>query len=155
MRMTAVVRVNSRTREVQAQGNGFCQEFVAILGDETVRRARANVAPGHGPGPHPHRTLHLDTGGLRDSIRARIRQRGFMYEALVETDKDYGLYLETGWTTLAGTHYRYPWLYPAAVEASRRWEPIGRSSSDRWFRDGGGRTFIRSPLSATWQAEYS
>jgi len=161
MKLTAAVRVNSRTNEVKAQGNGFSEEFVTILGNETVKLARANVLPGlgregfggAGPGPHPHRSPHYDTGALRDSIFNRIRRNGFMYEALVSTEKEYGLYLEMGWTTLAGTHYRYPWLYPAAVEASRRWTPIARSSSDRWFTDGGRPTRIASPLSATWRAE--
>lgn len=161
MKVTAALRVNSRTNEVKAQGNGFAEDFVGILADETVRLARANVLPGigregfggAGPGPHPHRTKHYDTGKLRDSIVAQVRRQGFIVEARVETDLEYGLFLEMGWTTVAGTHYRYPWLYPAAVEASRRWQPIARSSADRWFTDGGRPMRIHSPLSATWQAE--
>ena len=89
-----------------------------------------------------------------ESIKVREARRGFMFEAFVTTDIDYGLYLEMGWTTKAGTHYRYPWLYLAAVEATRQWEPIARSTSARSFTDdSGGGGAIDTPLSATWQAE--
>ncbi|MCB0039472.1 MAG: hypothetical protein KDI56_02065 [Xanthomonadales bacterium] len=166
MRLTAAVRVNSRVPAVKAQGDGFAAEFVDIIGEETVKAARANVLPGigpdgiggSGPGPHPHRTLHWDTGALRDSITYRTARRGFMFEAFIETTKDYGLYLEMGWTALSGRHYRYPWLYPAAMMVGEQWLPIAKSTSDRWFSEGDRPTRwagirIKSPLSATWQPE--
>lgn len=162
MRLTAAVRVNSRVPAVKAQGDGFAAEFVDIIGEETVKAARANVLPGigpdgiggSGPGPHPHRTLHWDTGALRDSITYRTARRGFMFEAFIETTKDYGLYLEMGWTALSGRHYRYPWLYPAAMMVGEQWLPIAKSTSDRWFSEGGPPAHrIKSPLSATWQPE--
>lgn len=153
---TATLRVNNRTKIVQKEGNKFAREFARILGDETAKLAQANVAPGRGPGPHPHRpqSPHEDTGDLMESIKVREAQRGFMFEAFVTTDIDYGLYLEMGWTTKAGTHYRYPWLYPAAVEATRQWEPIARSTSARSFTDDSGASgAIDTPLSATWLPE--
>ena len=155
MQTTATLRVSSRTKTVQKQGDQFAKEFATILGDETAKLAKANVAPGRGPGPHPHRpgSDHEDTGDLMDSIKAVFQQRGYRFESAVSTDIDYGLYLEMGWTTKAGTHYRYPWLYPAAVEATRQWEPIARSTSARSFTDDSGGGAIDTPLSGTWQAE--
>lgn len=158
MIMTGAVRINSRVPQVKAQGEGFAMEFVEIIGEESVKAARTNVLPGigpqgiggSGPGPHPHRSDHWDTGKLRDSIKYRARMRGFMAEAFIESDVDYGLYLEMGWTAPSGRHYRYPWLYPAVVLVTNRWEPIARATTDRWFKDGGPPAHrIGTPLSAT------
>lgn len=155
MQTTATLRVNNRTKAVKAEGDQFCREFVQILGDETKKLAAANVAPGKGPGPHPHRPgwEHEDTGALAASIVNNVRQRGFMFEALVGTSLDYGMYLEMGWTAKSGNHYRYPWLYPAAVQASNAWATIGRNTSARSFTSDTGSGAIETPLSATWQAE--
>lgn len=161
MKLVSVMRVNSRIPEVRREGAGFAREFADILGEETVKKARRNVSPGKGPGPHPHRpqSMHEDTGDLRDSIKHEVANRGFMTEAFVSTDIDYGTYLEVGWTTVAGTHYRYPWLYPAALEASHEWQSIARSTAARHFQEDGsvgsraGRIGIASPISATWLPE--
>lgn len=142
--LKATVRLNSRIREVKAEGNAFCFDFIEIMGNEVTDRARENVRPGvgiwgiggGGPGPHPHATPHEDTGDLMRSIRTRTRQRGFMFEALTETDIDYGVYLELGWTASNGAFYRYPWLMPAVDEARQEWEPIARTTADRSFSGG-------------------
>lgn len=150
--LTSVVRLNSRVPEVRQQGQNFASDFVQVMAEEVALQAMENVAPGKGPGPHPHRlgSNHIDTGDLMNSIRASYSRRGFMHEAFVETDLDYGIYLEVGWTTVAGTHYRYPWLGPAAQMKSREWEPIARTTSDRWFTQGGPPAIrIRAPLSST------
>lgn len=156
MKLTGTLRINSRTKEVKAQGAGFARDFVDILGEQTQELARRNVAPGYGPGPHPHRpgSTHIDTGNLMRSINYVVKDLGKEMRADVSTTVEYGLYLEMGWTSRGGNHFRYPWLYPAAVEASQLWANVGRSSAGRWFTDGGGMaTRIGTPLSGTWQPE--
>lgn len=157
MRMTAAFRVSSRTSEVKAAGEGFAMEFSEIVASEGAKEAKRNVAPGvgvdgyggGGPGPHPHRTPHIDFGDLMRDISWRVRRQGFLTVGEVFTELDYGLYLEMGWTAPSGMHYRYPWLYPAIVIVTNEWRTIARSTSDRWFNDGGGNWKIGTPLSST------
>lgn len=160
MRISARVEVNMRTREVAAMGAGFAQELADELARQTAIRARRNVEPGEGPGPHPHRpgSEHIDTGDLRDSIQIRSESRGFLKTGVVFTDLEYGLYLEMGWTNpYSGNHWRYPWLMPAMMEARENWADVARSTGRRWFSETGrpyvGRMGISSPLSATWLPE--
>ena len=80
------------------------------------QQARLHTEPGRGPGPHPHRTPHVDTGNLMASIEvgdlykegnALVREVGNTEQA------PYGKFLEIGWTSRAGNWFRYPWLFPA------------------------------------------
>lgn len=156
MRLTARVEVNMRTAEVVARGEGFAQDFANELGKLTAELAQRNVAPGSGPGPHPHRPTseHIDTGALRNSIQTRSVAMGFLKTAHVYTDSAYGLYLEMGWTNpWTGNHWRYPWLMPAMEEARQQWAEIARSTGRRWFSETGapfrGRGAVNAPLSST------
>ena len=151
MKTTSAFRIKSNGKLVKQEGRQFASDFVNILGEEAVKQAQANVAPGRGPGPHPHRpgSRHIDTGNLMRSISYEVVEAGQITRSDVSTDVDYGLYLEMGWTTKAGTHYRYPWLYPAVSQVSQAWASIGRSSTDRWFGSSPA-TRITSPLSGTW-----
>lgn len=82
-------------------------------------QAKHNVAPGIGPGPHPHRTPHVDTGNLMRSIFYRTWQKGKLEVGFtVGTPLNYGLFLEVGWQTKSGSFFRYPWLMPALMSAA-------------------------------------
>lgn len=132
-----------------------------------LKYARENVAPGKGPGPHPHRigSDHVDTGALRDSLKVVEGWGGdLLFEGLptglswvtaVSTDLDYGLYLEMGWTTKAGTHYRYPWLFPAMTLAQRDFAHLARTTAMRWVEQyqRGYARIGNAPVSATWLPE--
>lgn len=149
-----------RTAEVVSRGEGFAQEFANQMAEIAAELARQNVAPGSGPGPHPHRPTseHIDSGALRDSIQVKAMAMGFLKTAHVFTDLEYGLYLEMGWTNpYTGNHWRYPWLWPALSLAQRQWADVARSTGRRWFSAGGapfiGRQPVNAPLSATWLPE--
>jgi len=77
--------------------------------------ARARVMPGVGPGPHPHRTKHEDTGNLARNIVYRVTgtMAGGNLEVGPKPGAYYGTYLELGWHAANGMFYKYPWLRPA------------------------------------------
>jgi len=132
-----------------------------------LKYARENVAPGKGPGPHPHRpgSDHVDTGALRDSLKVTEGWGGdLLFEGMptnlswvtaVSTHLDYGLYLEMGWTTRRGTHYRYPWLFPAMTLAQRDFAHLARTTAMRWVEQyqRGYARIGNAPVSATWLPE--
>jgi hypothetical protein len=158
MRVTARLEYNLRTREVAARGQGFAREFADQMGARAAELARENVAPGSGPGPHPHRPPpfreHQDTGDLMRSIKAEPESRGFLETTRVGTSLDYGVYLEFGWTNPdSGNHWRYPWLMPALEQARQESADIARSTARRWLSEGPGpymgRVNLSAPLSAT------
>jgi len=158
MRLSVRLEVNLRTREVAAAGQGFAREFADQLGARTAELARANVAPGSGPGPHPHRPVppfreHTDTGELMRSIQVKAVSMGFLETTQVFTDLDWGLYLEAGWHSASGRFWRYPWLSVAMMRAQEDAAGIARSTSRRWFSDEGrmfkGRVNFSAPLSGT------
>ena len=156
MRLVSRVEINTQAREVKAQGKKFAKDFALQVGEVAQNLAKRNVAPGQGPGPHPHRpgSRHVDTGNLMNSITVTPQSRGFLEASLVGTDVDYGVYLEYGWTSKAGNHWRYPWLYPAVMEARASALSVARSTSRRWFHDDiGSRIDAVAPISSTWQAE--
>lgn len=133
MKLTAQVQLNMRTKELQQAGLDFAREYAKELGNLTQEKAQENVAPGRGPGPHPHVTEHDDTGALRDSIQVRTFQQGFMVLSRVETDLDYGSYLELGWHTSSGRFVRYPWMMPAVELARREANRIARMTWNVYF----------------------
>ena len=99
--------------------------------NETVRLARENVAPGRGPGPHPHKSPYsVDTGVLMEDIRIIKlpywwRTRVFGQVGCTE-QAYYGMFLEKGWTNpWTGNFWRYPWLTPAFALAKR--------TTSRWY----------------------
>lgn len=162
--MTVQFTVNSNLQSYLEQGEWFGVEFADALAAETVEEAKHLVSPGVGPGPHPHRTEHEDTGALRDAIvhSATWRDAGSAGIAAVTIDPDaqpregvtppseYGVYLEMGWNAASGRHYRYPWLYPAAMIAQQRWQEIGKAKADRFLKLKGRPKRITTELSATW-----
>ena len=117
---------------VKAKAEQVASDFL----DEVVKNAKANVAPGAGPGPHPHRTDHgwewIDTGNLQDDIGiiTPLHWQGTrLYGAAgCTTQAYYGFMLEAGWTSYAGNFYRYPWLYPAYVQA--------QATLSKWYKTG-------------------
>jgi hypothetical protein len=162
MRLTARVEVNLRTKEVAQRGQGFAAEFADQIGALTAKYARENVAPGSGPGPHPHRPVppywkHIDTGDLMRSVKTQHVRMGFLETCQVYTEIKYGVYLELGWTSQAGNHWRYPWLMPAMMQAQNETAAIARSTARRWFSEEGrmyaGRglsiPYIGAPISGT------
>lgn len=153
MRVTVRVDVNSRAREVAARGEAFAADFARQYAEAAAEIARRNVSPDRGPGPHPHVSLHWDTGRLRDSIQVRTEHRGFIEAAAIYSDVEYGLFLEYGYHTRSGRWIIYPWLYPAVLEVKHEADKIARSSAQRWLSEAGrpyaGRVNITSPVMAT------
>ena len=157
MRLTARIEVNLNTKAVKAAGQGFGREFADTLGERTAELARANVAPGSGPGPHPHRPppfrQHTDTGELMRSIKIKAVSMGFLETCHVYTDSEYGLYLEAGWHAASGRLWRYPWLSVAMMRAQEDAAGIAQSTGRRWFSNEGrpyqGRVNFTAPLSGT------
>lgn len=159
MRMTVKVEVNYNTKAVRAAGAGFAADFADQMGELTAKYARENVAPGVGPGPHPHRpgSDHEDTGELQRSIQVRHVRQGFLETSHVFSDLPYSVYLCLGWTSRSGKHWRYPFMLSAAMRAQYESASIAQSTARRWFSEEGytykGRSvsasYINAPLSAT------
>ena len=92
------------------------------LASQVVAIAKGNVAPGKGPGPHPHREDHgwvwEDTGTLMESITWGFEDASAITnrEAIIAliyadaTKAPYGQWLELGWHGPSGQFYRYPFL---------------------------------------------
>ena len=150
--LKAVVRVNLRTREAQERGRKWARTFAANAAKRVRYRAQRNVAPGRGPGPHPHRTgsKHEDAGELMRDVHTHTVHRGFMEEVKVYTNTDYGVYLEVGWHTKAGTFYRYPWLYPALAQNLTAMREIARITGAALFGSGRG-SGVPEPSYGTYQ----
>jgi len=121
MRVTARVEVNFRNKWLKQLTADAVRDAMLELALDTQKQARINVAPGMGPGPHPHLTPHVDTGQLRESVQADVSEEGDRMWAEVFTKLDYGLYLETGWHSANGAFHRYPWLEPAARSTVPAW----------------------------------
>jgi hypothetical protein len=111
-------------------------------------QAQDNVAPGHGPGPHPHRAEHgfswIDTGDLAREIDYDMSAErnangkwvgvpeGTLIVNPIDTDRGpipYGAYLEMGFVPIIQTplgprrstgFFRYPFLAPALYMATAR-----------------------------------
>jgi hypothetical protein len=137
------VQISSQTKLAREWGAGFADEFAYRIAQEGAVLARARTKPGigtsgllgGGPGPHPHRTPHYDTGELSKSIVVERRTFGFLATATISTHLAHGLYLEKGWHAANGAFYRYPWLQPSVDLARQRAEPIAKTTARRWFGD--------------------
>jgi len=160
MRVSARVEVNNRSAEVRRMGNSFAQDVADVLAAAAADIAKHSVSPGIGPGPHPHRpqSKHIDSGELAKSVKTQQQPRGFLKTALIFTDMEYGAYLEMGWTTKSGTHYRYPWIMPAVEEVRFDTDSIARSSARKFLSGTGslykGRVNLSVPTSATLFPEF-
>jgi len=98
--------------------------------EETVKLAKENVAPGKGPGPHPH-LGRMDTGNLMRDIRIIKEPYWWTTHAYGQAGCTeaayYGVFLEWGWTNpWTGNFWRYPWLMPAYEQA--------RKNLTRWYQ---------------------
>lgn len=87
---------------------------MAKIGAQLRDACRAKVMPGVGPGPHPHRTKHIDTGNLARSTVYRMTalRHGWQVEVGPNPEGYYGTYLEIGWHAKSGRFYKYPWIRP-------------------------------------------
>ena len=83
------------------------------FGEDVIRQARDNVAPGKGPGPHPHVTEHEDTGRLSASLVKTVEDGAQGPLLQIGFGEIYGVYLELGWTARSGRWYQYRWMMPA------------------------------------------
>lgn len=121
----------ANTQQLFAQLKEGLTDGILDFGGLIEERARHNVSPGVGPGPHPHRADHgwewQDTGTLRDDIEAEPYQAQNRVGVLVGAwSVGYGRYLELGFHGPSGTFYRYPWLQPALDWARPQLEPLVR-----------------------------
>ena len=127
------IYVDWRGKEFKESGEAFAQNFVLDLTIRAEKYAKENVEPGRGPGPHPHRTPHEDTGALKESISADVDVQGSKVIGTVGSNLDYGRYLEVGWRAKSGKFYRYPWLWPAMHRAAREMRDVARAHKRVFF----------------------
>ena len=108
-------------------------EFLTGAGELVRDKAKENVEPGKGPGPHPHKEFpswptREDTGKLRDSIKTygpyNISADIKAIEIGGDGSVDYGKHLEVGFHTKQAddtvNFWRYPWMIPALEEQKGR-----------------------------------
>ncbi len=109
------LRVISHTKRIMASAQASAPNAAAIAGRILQQQAQRNVAPGMGPGPHPHVSQHIDTGNLMRDIFMRGEARALRFLAHVGSTSNafYGAILEMGWHSRSGRFFRYPWLVPA------------------------------------------
>lgn len=105
-------KIPEAIKEVEKAASGVVHGAANVV----AARARKHVQPGMGPGPHPHRTPHVDTANLLRTIT--VGEQYKEGEALVREvgnreTAPYGSTLEIGWHSKAGNFFRYPWLWPA------------------------------------------
>lgn len=133
MKVWGNIQMDFRGREAKRRGKRFIEDYILEQAELVEKIARRNVSPGRGPGPHPHRTPHEDTGRLEESIEVDVDVRGSRVVAEVVTDVPYGTFLEVGWHARSGKFYRYPWLAPALAEAGRRAQKVAQRHARVWF----------------------
>lgn len=119
------VTFTMNTRLIKQAFQTRAREAAIEMGEIALKQARQNVAPGVGPGPHPHISRHVDTGELMRRIFRRLVHEGQSYfsEIVCPAEVFYGMLLEKGWHTSTGRFVRYPWLWPAfeASKSRQRW----------------------------------
>lgn len=105
-------KIPEAIKEVEGAASGMLEASANVVRDA----AKMAVRPGYGPGAHPHRTPHIDTGNLMRDIQtgeeyregmALVREVGNMEETY------YGSILELGWHSEAGNFFIYKWLWPS------------------------------------------
>jgi hypothetical protein len=141
MKLVSRIEINNRTAEVAARGDTFAKALALVMAHEAAHEARQNVAPGKGPGPHPHKpgSNHIDTGHLMRNIEVEPQDRGFLKTATVFTEVPYGTYLEIGWINPhSGNFWRYPWLWPAVQVAQANAPGQARSTARQFFFNDAG-----------------
>lgn len=113
-------------------------ELLDQYAEKAILYAKANVAPGQGPGPHPHRGSQVrkgmnkwldkhgksdpgvenynwtweDTGELQNSLRYELYWEGYRRGVRIYTESSYGINLEFGWHPVIGSaRIRSPYFY--------------------------------------------
>ena len=132
-KIAGTVSVNLNTAELKLGGQRYARAVVSELAEAVQKQAQHNVAPGVGPGPHPHKVYpgwpeNVDTGDLMRSVKAElVEDTETRAEAAVYTPLEYGADLELGWIhPVSGTHWRYPWLFPAGLVALRQFNHVAK-----------------------------
>lgn len=113
MKITGSAQVKLNTGMARQKGHDIAWEATEWMLKDVVSRAKFNVTPGIGPGPHPHLTKHEDTGEGVKSIWGLINRKDNAYLATFGTFLYYLLHLEYGYHARSGRFVRYPWLEPA------------------------------------------
>jgi len=134
MKVWATVEMDFRGKEAKRRGIDFIHDYILDQTALVEEYAKFSVSPGVGPGPHPHRTEHEDTGALRDSITSDVDVKGTRAIGEVGTDLEYGAYLEVGWHSRAGRFFRYPWLEPSLRRAKRSGPKVAQRHAHVYFR---------------------
>jgi hypothetical protein len=119
MKITGTVKVKLNTGLARQKGHDVAWEATDRILKEVMSRAKYNVTPGIGPGPHPHITPHKDTGEGVKSIWGYINREQNGYIATFGTFLPYLLHLEYGYHSRAGRFVRYQWLEPA-IQATQQ-----------------------------------
>ena len=122
MQIQARVSFKMNPELVMMAGEQGLTETLTSFRDFVVTEAKKNVAPGRGPGPHPHISEHEDTGALQRAVFGEVIIR--KWERDVSASRmtvkvgnyppvpgkiNYGIVLETGSRKMPP----YPWLSPA------------------------------------------
>lgn len=89
------------------------------FGEDVIKQAKENVAPGKGPSVHPHTSHHVDTGTLMNSLTKTVEDGAQGPLLVIASDVRYSIFLELGWHTTKG-YYIYPWLWPAVMQQAPR-----------------------------------
>lgn len=105
-------KIPEAIKEVEKAASGMLDGAATVVRDA----AKESVRPGYGPGPHPHKTPHIDTGNLmRDIQKGEEYQEGSaLIREVGNTEATYyGGILELGWHSRAGNFFIYKWLWPS------------------------------------------
>ena len=130
-------------------------EWLRPAGELVLEKAKENVSPGRGPGPHPHKEYPgwpdwADTGNLRDSLTMygpfALTSTVHAVEIGGDGSVDYGKHLEAGWISEAGNFWRYPYLLPALTEQwgrmMRLFRTVGAAGTPGSYVGYGGKSVV-------------
>lgn len=116
MTFKATVEITFKIPEAIKEVEKATSDMLDGAATVVAMRAKDAVAPGRGPGPHPHRTPHIDTGDLMRDIQVgeEYKEGEVLVREVGNTEATpYGKFLEVGWFSRGGNFFRYPWLWPS------------------------------------------
>lgn len=126
--VSAVITIKLNTSKLLDGGRKYTRDVLTGLSEAVRDQAKENVAPGKGPGPHPHRDTGWvwdDTGLLRSSIdNAVVSHAEAWVFSNLNYPRPYNVYLELSWIGPSGRRYAYPWLWPASSAAQEQFRDI-------------------------------
>ncbi len=132
MEIRGSVQVKLNTGLVRQKGRDIAYEITSMMLNNIVAKAKHNLTPGIGPGPHPHVTPHKDTGEGTKNIWGYINRGEDAYLATFGTFLYYLLHLEFGYHARSGKFVRYPWLEPAIRETERQAQEMAQGIFKRY-----------------------